>query len=61
MENEYLFLILVSRESEVPESSKESKMKRVFSIKYWGRYLDPGYQIKVAQFPVPKLAVRPFA
>ena len=34
MENEYLFLILVNRESEVSESSKESKMKRVFSIKY---------------------------
>ena len=59
MENEYLFLILVSRESEVPESLKESKRKRVLSIKYWGRYLDPRCQIKVAQFPVPKLAVRP--
>ena len=33
MENEYLFLILVNRESEVPESSKESEMKRVLSIK----------------------------
>ena len=30
----YLFLILASRESEVPESSKESKRKRVLSIKY---------------------------
>ena len=59
MENEYLFLTLVSRESEVPESLKESKRKRVLSIKYWGRYLDPRCQIKVAQFPVPKLAVRP--
>ena len=33
MENEYLFLILVNRESEVPESSRESKMKGVLSIK----------------------------
>ena len=32
-ENGYLFLILVNRESEVLESSKESKMKRVLSIK----------------------------
>ena len=39
MENEYLFLILVIRESEVPESSKESKMKRVFSYEYYSRYL----------------------
>ena len=31
-ENGYLFLILVNRESEVPESSKESEMKRVLSI-----------------------------
>ena len=59
MENEYLFLILVSRESEVPESSKESKRKRVSSSKCYGRYLDPRCQIKVAQFPVPTLAVRP--
>ena len=35
MENEYLFLNLVSRESEVPESSKESKKKRVLSIKVY--------------------------
>ena len=33
MENEYSFLILVNRKSEVPESSEESKMKGVFSIK----------------------------
>ena len=32
-ENGYLFLILVNRESEMPESSEESKMKRVLSIK----------------------------
>ena len=33
MQNEYLFLILVNRESEVLERAKESKMKRVLSIK----------------------------
>ena len=43
----------------MPESSKESKMKRVLSIKYYGRYLYPRCQIKVAQFPVPRLTVRP--
>ena len=31
--NEYLFLILVNRESKVLERAKESKMKRVLSIK----------------------------
>ena len=39
MENEYLFFILVNRDSEVPESSKELKMKRAFSIEYYSRYL----------------------